>query len=251
MHRKRTLEEIAMAEVGHTDFSRGVSSFLVVLFLIIVVAVPAATLWRKHLAPDAATTDASPDLSIGRQFRTLVAAPDLRAALLALRLANAEILHGIKVYEDNTKESSLWVRHIIPHLRVAMAYVGAGNENAYIGRGDWLYYRLDVDYVAGPPFLDPRILARRAKTASEWERSPQPDPVAGILHFRDDIYGLVIPLLMQGKVRIDLDGRSERLEMEDQSQRLQRSNAIQVFEEYLLVHRPEKPAAPSAVVAST
>ena len=42
---------------------------------------------------------------------------------------------------------------------------------------------------------------------------------------------------MQGKVRIDLDGRSERLEMEDQSQKLQRSSAIQVFEDYLLAYR--------------
>lgn len=57
-------------------------------------------------------------------------------------------------------------------------------------------------------------------------------------YVRDDIYGLVIPLLMQGKVRIDLDGRSERLELEDQSQKLQRSSAIQVFEDYLLVYRP-------------
>ncbi len=58
-------------------------------------------------------------------------------------------------------------------------------------------------------------------------------------YVRDDIYGLVIPLLMQGKVRIDLEDRSERLEMEDQSQRLQRSNAVQTFEDYLLFHRPE------------
>lgn len=67
---------------------------------------------------------------------------------------------------------------------------------------------------------------------------------------KDDIYGLVIPLLMQGKVRIDLEGRSERLEMEDQSQRLQRSNAVQTFEDYLMFHRPEggipKPAISAA-----
>jgi len=61
-------------------------------------------------------------------------------------------------------------------------------------------------------------------------------------HVRDDIYGLVIPLLMQGKVRIDIDDRSERLEMEDQTQRLQRSNAVQVFEDFLLFYRPEKTA---------
>ena len=59
-------------------------------------------------------------------------------------------------------------------------------------------------------------------------------------YIRDDIYGLVIPLLMQGKVRIDIDDRSERLEMEDQNQKLPRSNAVQVFEDFLLVYRPEK-----------
>jgi len=58
----------------------------------------------------------------------------------------------------------------------------------------------------------------------------------------DDIYGLVIPLLMQGKVRIDLDGRSERLEMEDQNQKLTRSSAVQIFEDFLLVCRPEQKA---------
>ena len=66
-------------------------------------------------------------------------------------------------------------------------------------------------------------------------------------YVRDDIYGLVIPLLMQGKVRIDLKDRSERLEMEDQTQKLQRSNAIQVFQDYLSVYRPEKPARPQPV----
>ena len=69
----------------------------------------------------------------------------------------------------------------------------------------------------------------------------------GAGYVRDDIYGLVIPLLMQGKVRIDLDGRSERLEMADQNQKLPRSSAVQVFEEFLRVYRPEKPAGARAV----
>lgn len=66
-------------------------------------------------------------------------------------------------------------------------------------------------------------------------------------HVRDDIYGLVIPLLMQGKVRIDIDDRSERLEMEDQTQKLQRSSAVQVFEEFLEFYRPEEAAETAAV----
>ena len=64
-------------------------------------------------------------------------------------------------------------------------------------------------------------------------------------YVRDDIYGLAIPLLMQGKVRIDIGDRSERLEMEDQSQKLPRSTAVQVFEDFLLVHRPEKVPGPA------
>ena len=55
---------------------------------------------------------------------------------------------------------------------------------------------------------------------------------------------------MQGKVRAGLDGRSERLEMEDRSQRLQRGSGVQVFEDYLLVYRPEKAAEERAVSAA-
>ena len=64
----------------------------------------------------------------------------------------------------------------------------------------------------------------------------------GAGYVRDDIYGLVIPLLMQGKVRIDLDDRSERLELDDQTQKFQRTNAVQVFEDYLVVYQPNLPA---------
>lgn len=49
----------------------------------------------------------------------------------------------------------------------------------------------------------------------------------------DDIYGLVIPLLIQGKVRVELEGRSERLEMEDSGQRLPRTEAMRIFEDFI------------------
>ncbi|TSA30782.1 MAG: hypothetical protein D4R65_12555 [Verrucomicrobiaceae bacterium] len=54
---------------------------------------------------------------------------------------------------------------------------------------------------------------------------------------QDEIYGLVIPLLMQGKVRIDLEERSERLELEDQDLRFPRSEAVKVFEDFRAVRR--------------
>ena len=48
----------------------------------------------------------------------------------------------------------------------------------------------------------------------------------------DDLYGIVIPLLMQGKVRIDHPDRSERLELQDSGGKMARSTAIQHFEEF-------------------
>ena len=66
-------------------------------------------------------------------------------------------------------------------------------------------------------------------------------------YVRDDIYGLAIPLLMQGKVRIDIGDRSERLELADQTQTLPRSNAVQAFEDFLLVYRPEKAPGPAPI----
>jgi hypothetical protein len=50
---------------------------------------------------------------------------------------------------------------------------------------------------------------------------------------RDDIFGIVIPLLMQGKIRVNLGKESERLELEDKDMKLQRSAAVQIFENYL------------------
>lgn len=49
----------------------------------------------------------------------------------------------------------------------------------------------------------------------------------------DDIFGVVVPLLMQGKVRIDIGDESHRLEIHDKSMICQRSLAIQIFEDYL------------------
>jgi len=50
---------------------------------------------------------------------------------------------------------------------------------------------------------------------------------------QDEIYGLAIPLLMQGKVRIDLEERTERLEIEDQDLRFPRSEAVKIFEDFV------------------
>lgn len=75
------------------------------------------------------------------------------------------------------------------------------------------------------------------KTAPEAETtvtlSEKLDELFDAGYERDDVYGLVIPLLMQGKVRIDLEERSERLEVEEQDLKFPRSDAVKIFEDFL------------------
>lgn len=58
---------------------------------------------------------------------------------------------------------------------------------------------------------------------------------------KDDIFGIVIPLLMQGKIRVNRGKETERLEIEDKDLRLERSAAVQIFENYLLTHEASVP----------
>lgn len=93
--------------------------------------------------------------------------------------------------------------------------------------------------MASPPLSDTiRLRQRKSAGGSDCSGDESIVTLAGKLselfaagYQHDDIYGFVIPLLMQGKVRIDLEDRSERLEMEDQSQRMPRSGAVRAFED--------------------
>jgi hypothetical protein len=86
------------------------------------------------------------------------------------------------------------------------------------------------------------IKLRQRKTGSETPAGGEENTVTlaeklgelfGAGYHRDDIYGVVIPLLIQGKVRVDIGGRSERLEMEDQDRRMPRGDAVRGYEEYV------------------
>lgn len=61
---------------------------------------------------------------------------------------------------------------------------------------------------------------------------------------RDDLFAIAIPLLMQGKVRLDVGDLSERIELDDPSLRQTRPNAIRVFEQYF--ESAGKPASSAA-----
>jgi alginate O-acetyltransferase complex protein AlgJ len=71
----------------------------------------------------------------------------------------------------------------LPPTQELLVYAGSGNEKGYVGRQRWLFYRPGIDYCTGPGFLNPRHMARRADSGTQWRPAPQPDPRSAILQF--------------------------------------------------------------------
>jgi alginate O-acetyltransferase complex protein AlgJ len=114
-----------------------------------------------------------------------------------VRQADRGVLRELRAYEDRLAEDSVCARAVRPWVQYAVTrWLGTGNEKAYCGRRPWLFYRPDVDYVTGAPFLAPATQARRVAASREWETPPQPDPLAAILRFRGQLAARGIRLIV-------------------------------------------------------
>jgi alginate O-acetyltransferase complex protein AlgJ len=96
----------------------------------------------------------------------------------------------LKAAERELETESVVSEWLLPRVQLALVNLGAGNEQVYLGRDRWLFYRPDVDYVIGPPFLEPKVMSHRAQTARV-----QPDPVKAIVAFRDQLASRGIALV--------------------------------------------------------
>ena len=96
---------------------------------------------------------------------------------------NAVLLQAIDKYEKDLKAESFLTQFVLPPTQEILVYAGSGNEKGYVGRQRWLFYRPGIDYCTGPGFLNPRHMARRADSGTQWRPAPQPDPRAAILQF--------------------------------------------------------------------
>jgi alginate O-acetyltransferase complex protein AlgJ len=89
----------------------------------------------------------------------------------------------IKVAEKILEQESVLAQWLLPGVQLGLtAGLRAGNEQVYLGRDGWLFYRADVDYVMGPPFLDAARMTQRRHTAAV-----QPDPIKAIVDFRNQL----------------------------------------------------------------
>src|SRR5205085_10829843 len=178
-HRKVSRETEAELALKRTEFSPGARWLLIVLFLITIVSVPAIQLVAELRAPRAA--GGLPSFGVYRVYPAWSKIRAVRRPVdfwhLLPRAAD------LKAAEKALESDSVVSEWLLPRVQAILSgKLGTGNEQVYLGRDAWLFYRPDVDYITGPPFLDATQMRLRAHTTGA-----QPDPVKAIVEFRNQL----------------------------------------------------------------
>jgi hypothetical protein len=206
-HRRVSREEEAELALKKSAFGVGVRWLLILLFLFTILSVPAI-----QFAYEMRTTRTEQRLGTFNLYKAYPAWKKIRAVrgprgLWRLLPRGAEL----KAAEKELETESVVSDWLLPRVQSFLSTkLGAGNEQVYLGRERWLFYRPDVDYVTGPPFLDPKIMTHRAHAAAV-----QPDPVKAIVDFRDQLAArgidlIAIPIPMKPGVESDKLSKSAR-----------------------------------------
>lgn len=210
-------EEEAELALKHTQFTGGTPAVLISLFLLTITSVAAIQFFAGPY----------PKLS----FRTFGRAEE------------------IKSFEKQLETDSVVSQWLLPPTQsILTAKLGAGNEQVYLGRNGWLFYRPDVDYLTAPGFLTPARLRQRAHATAV-----QPDPLKAIVHFRDQLLArgidlLVVPIPTKPSIEGDRlsarvpRGRALQNASFEDFQRKLNTAGIRVFDPAPLLLRQEKGA---------
>ena len=199
--RKLGREEVAKIEVGHTTVTPARSWALIGLFALTVAVVPLSQLifeMTAYFAGERDTVWPQPTEIFQEIPAALEKLTDTDRSLFGrVFKANATMLRSINTFEDNLEDEALLAKLLLSPIQSLFAeHLGAGNEEAYVGRGQWLFYRPGIDYVMGPAFLDPVQLAKRASGGNEWQPAPHPDPRTAIIDFKNQLAERGIALIV-------------------------------------------------------
>ncbi|HJT30491.1 MAG TPA: hypothetical protein VJ783_00385 [Pirellulales bacterium] len=209
-------EEIAKLEIGHTEIAGWLARTMTAAFLFALFAVP---LLHEMVPDDGESRTLATWPRCCQIFTTL---PELAVAFRQSEgnlwqrtlTANARLLKNIDLYESGLKDESLLVQRLLCPTQYCLTKWGRlGNEKAYLGRDGWLFYRPGVDYVSGPGFLEPRVLAKRSQAGKPYAAPPQPDPRPAIDEFARQLRRRGITLLLvpaPGKASIHPERLSSR-----------------------------------------
>ena len=198
VHGQVSREEEAERALKSTLFTPGACALLVALFLLTLAAVPIL-----QFATEIKTPQSSGLLPLFNVFKILptwskIASVQSLGDLWHLLPPAGEIKAAEKAME-NESVVSLWLR---PRIQSILTHeLHAGTEQVYPGRDGWLFYRPDVDYVTGSPFLSSAQMKQRTR-----EAGVQPDPIKAIVDFRNQLAARGIELIVMpvpGKPCID------------------------------------------------
>ena len=192
-------EEFAKREIGVTEVAPALARTITLLFLLAISVVPLVEMAgiRMRGSDRSATWSELAELPPAIRSRWSEATARSETSWRTAVLANREVLSRLSSFENALEDESLLGRTLRrPAQRVMAGWLGSGNERVYIGRAGWLFYRPDVEYITGRPFLDGAQLERRIATASEWETPPQPDPREAVVRFHRDLQSRGITLIL-------------------------------------------------------
>ncbi|NUQ63266.1 MAG: hypothetical protein HUU20_12370 [Pirellulales bacterium] len=183
----QTREEQARLEIGHTEIGSGVKWMVFVAGLFSLFAVPAVQTCREALQHTEGIRD-SPWPQCCDIFDALPRAAAVCSGhdggwISKTFRSNAVLLQAIGNFEKDLKAESFLTQVVLPPAQELLLHAGCGNEEGYVGRRRWLFYRPGIDYCTGRGFLSPRHMARRAQSVAAWQPAPQPDPRPAILQF--------------------------------------------------------------------
>jgi alginate O-acetyltransferase complex protein AlgJ len=206
-HRKLSRETEAELALKHTVFTPGTRWLLIALFLLTIASVPAIQLAAELRSPRTAGGLATFNIYKPYPAWAKIRAAQSAADIWRLLPKGADL----KAAEKQLETESVVSAWLLPRVQsVLTGKLRAGNEQVYLGRDAWLFYRPDVDYITGPPFLDPSQIRRRTHVDRV-----QPDPIKAIVDFRNQLAARGIDLLVMPvpiKPGIDSDKFSARAE---------------------------------------
>jgi SGNH hydrolase-like domain, acetyltransferase AlgX len=198
-HRKISREEEAELALNRTIFSRGAKLLLIGGFLATICAVPLV-----QLSSELRTARTGGNLPIFGILKALPGWDEIRAVRSAADLWNLlPRRQELKAAEKGLEDQSVISQWLLPRVQTVLTgALGAGNEQAWVGRDGWLFYRPDVEYVTGPAFLDPAGMKRRAEKSGL-----RPDPISAIVDFRDQLRSRGVELMiLPVPVKPSIDG---------------------------------------------
>ncbi len=195
-------EEQARREVGATELGPRVARGLAFAFLAVLVSAGViqfgATAARTPAGGTGNVVAASPCNTLAAlagfvaTFREVDAGPIGR-----LVAANRTVERQLTACEEHLEDESVVGRAIRPPIqRLLTNVLGAGKQQAYVGRGGWLFYRPDVDHVTGPGFLDTAQLSRRRLGGDAWTAPPEPDPRPVLIDLHEQLAARGITLIV-------------------------------------------------------